>query len=167
MYDISQFAIVFDRVDDSFLLKPQRWNAKDMLPFAFVNGPISSIFDLTTFAILGIAFGVFANPSEANINMFNSGWFIEGLLTQTLVVQMFRTEKIPFIQSRATWPVNVMAMTICIIGLVLPYTYIGNQINMVGPPPIYIPIALGIVASYCLLSQIVKMGYIKIFKKWL
>ncbi len=167
LYDISQFAIAFDRVDDAFLLKPQRWNAKDMLPFAFINGPISSIFDLTTFAILGIGFGVFPNPTEHNVNMFNSGWFIGGLLTQTLVVQMFRTEKIPFIQSRATWPVNVMAIFICMTGLVLPYTYLGNQMNMVGPPPIYIPIVLGIVASYCLLSQIIKMGYIKVFKKWL
>ncbi|WP_342260597.1 magnesium-translocating P-type ATPase [Spiroplasma endosymbiont of Notiophilus biguttatus] len=167
LYDISQFTIAFDRVDPSFLLKPQRWNPKGMLPFAFINGPISSIFDISTFAILGFGFGVFANPSAENINMFNSGWFIEGLLTQTLIVQMFRTEKIPFIQSRGTWPVNIMAIAICTIGLSLPYTYIGHQMNMVGPPPTYIPIVLGIIMTYCVLSQLIKMGYIKTFKKWL
>lgn len=167
LYDISQFTIAFDRVDKSFLLKPQRWDPKGMLPFAFINGPVSSIFDISTFAILGFGFGVFANPSVENINMFNSGWFIEGLLTQTVIVQMFRTEKIPFIQSRGTWPVNVMAIVICAIGLSLPYTYLGQQMNMVGPPPIYIPIVFAIIISYCILSQILKMGYIKIFKKWL
>ncbi len=80
---------------------------------------------------------------------------------------MFRTEKIPFIQSHSTWPVNVMVIAICAIGLSLPYTHLGQQMNMVGPPPIYIPIVFAIIISYCILSQILKMGYIKIFKKWL
>lgn len=138
-----------------------------MLPFAFINGPISSIFDISTFAILGFGFCVFANPSAENINMFNSGWFIEGLLTQTLIVQMFRTEKIPFIQSRDTWPVNIMAIVICTIGLSLPYTYVGHQTNMVGPTANLYSNCFRNNHDLLCAKSINKMGYIKVFKKWL
>ncbi|AGM25320.1 magnesium-translocating P-type ATPase [Spiroplasma chrysopicola] len=168
LYDISQFAIAFDRVDSSFLAKPQRWTTKDFLPFALINGPVSSIFDIVTFAVLYIGYDVKNHVDDPSaIAMFNAGWFIEGLLTQILVVQMFRTEKIPFIQSRSPWPVNVMTGLLCAIGFTIPFTVLGANMSMVSPPYSFIGIVIAIIISYCLLSQLVKMGYIKIFKKWL
>lgn len=149
IYDFSQFAIVFDRVDEDFLLQPQRWRTKGMLSFTFVNGPISSVFDIITFVILGYGFGVFnayaADPNSANaayhIAIFQSGWFIEGLITQSVVMLMFRTKQIPFIQSRPTWPVNVSTTLVVVLGFLIPYVF-NNVFPMTAPPLIYIPIVL-------------------------
>nr|WP_257787444.1 HAD-IC family P-type ATPase [Spiroplasma eriocheiris] len=174
IYDFSQFAIAFDRVDPDFLLTPQRWKTKGFLPFALVNGPISSVFDVITFAIFGYGFGVLAayhaDPTSANaahhVAMFQSGWFIEGLITQTVVMQMFRTKKIPFFQSYATWPVNMTTTIVICLGFLIPYAF-NNVFSMTPPPVIYIPIALAVIAGYCLVAQFSKVAYIRVAKNWL
>ncbi|AOX44267.1 Mg(2+) transport ATPase, P-type [Spiroplasma sp. NBRC 100390] len=174
IYDFSQFAIVFDRVDKDFLLQPQRWRTKGMLSFTFVNGPISSVFDIITFVILGYGFGVFnayaADPNSANaayhVAIFQSGWFIEGLITQSVVMLMFRTKQIPFIQSRPTWPVNVSTALVMVLGFLIPYVF-NNVFPMTAPPLVYIPIVLGVIAAYCITAQLSKVGYIKVVKNWL
>ncbi|SUG45053.1 Magnesium transporting ATPase, P-type 1 [Salmonella enterica subsp. arizonae] len=102
MYDISQLSLPWDKMDKEFLRKPRKWDAKNIGRFMLWIGPTSSIFDITTFALMWYVFA--ANNVEAQA-LFQSGWFIEGLLSQTLVVHMLRTQKIPFIQSRATLPV--------------------------------------------------------------
>ena len=98
LYDLSQTAIPFDRVDDEDIAKPRRWDIGDIGRFMVFIGPISSIFDYATFALLWYGFG--AN-TIAKQSLFQSGWFVEGLLSQTLIVHMIRTRKIPFLQSRA------------------------------------------------------------------
>jgi len=117
LYDISQIAIPFDHVDDELLRQPQRWQPGDIGSFMVFFGPISSVFDITTFAMMWYVFGV-QTPEQQTL--FQSGWFIVGLLTQTLIVHMIRTARVPFIQSRAAMPLMVMTGIIMAIGIFLP-----------------------------------------------
>ena len=102
LYDFSQTTIPFDNLDPDYLDVPRKWNADDIGRFMLFIGPISSVFDILTFLVMWHIFGA---DSTEHASLFQAGWFIEGLLSQTLIVHMIRTEKIPFIQSRASWPV--------------------------------------------------------------
>lgn len=164
LYDVSQITIPFDRMDPEYLRKPRKWDASDLRRFMLYIGPISSIFDIVTFAVLWY---VFAYNSPDKQAFFQSAWFVEGLLSQTLIVHMIRTRKIPFIQSNATWPVTLLTGGIMIIGLILPFTGIGSSIGLVPLPWSYFPWLIGILVAYCLLTQVVKKWYIKKFNSWL
>ncbi len=170
LYDISQLAVAFDKVDVDFLSKPQTWTTKDILPFVFVNGPVSSIFDILTFVVMGYYFGVLANPQHITaeqITLFQTGWFVEGLVTQTLIVQMYRTRKIPFFQSMPLWQLLVSSIAVILIGMTLPFTSLGPKLSLVPLPAMYFAFFAALVIGYCLMSQGVKDLYIKIFKRWL
>ena len=164
LYDISQTTIPFDRMDPEFLRKPRRWDASDLKRFMIYIGPISSIFDIVTYLVMWHVFG--CNNTEHQ-SLFQSGWFIEGLLSQTLIVHMIRTRKIPFIQSRATWPVIGMTTLVMVIGIVIPFTSFGASIGLQALPLSYFPWLVGILLSYCVLTQLVKNWYIKRFSSWL
>ncbi|WP_038927578.1 magnesium-translocating P-type ATPase, partial [Yersinia pestis] len=114
MYDISQLSLPWDKMDKEFLRKPRKWDAKNIGRFMLWVGPTSSIFDITTYALMWF---VFAANSVEHQALFQSGWFIEGLLSQTLVVHMLRTQKIPFIQSTAALPVLLTTGLIMAIGI--------------------------------------------------
>ena len=118
LYDISQIAIPFDNVDEELLKKPQRWQPGEIGRFMVYFGPISSVFDLITYAMMWF---VFSANTIAEQTLFQSGWFVEGLLTQTLIVHMIRTSKLPFIQSRAATPLMVMTVIIMAIGICLQF----------------------------------------------
>ena len=164
LYDISQTTIPFDRMDPEFLRKPRRWDASDLKRFMIYIGPISSIFDIVTYLVMWHVFG--CNNTEHQ-SLFQSGWFIEGLLSQTLIVHMIRTRKIPFIQSRATWPVIGMTSLVMIIGIAIPFTSFGASIGLQALPLSYFPWLVGILLSYCVLTQLVKNWYIRKFSGWL
>ena len=164
LYDISQTTIPFDRMDPEFLRKPRRWDASDLKRFMIYIGPISSIFDIVTYLVMWHVFG--CNNTEHQ-SLFQSGWFIEGLLSQTLIVHMIRTRKIPFIQSRATWPVIGMTSLVMIIGIAIPFTSFGASIGLQALPLSYFPWLVGILLSYCVLTQLVKNWYIMRFSSWL
>ena len=164
LYDISQTTIPFDRMDPEFLRKPRRWDASDLKRFMIYIGPISSIFDIVTYLVMWHVFG--CNNTEHQ-SLFQSGWFIEGLLSQTLIVHMIRTRKIPFIQSRATWPVIGMTTLVMVIGIAIPFTSFGASIGLQALPLSYFPWLVGILLSYCVLTQLVKNWYIKRFSSWL
>jgi P-type Mg2+ transporter len=164
LYDISQLSIPFDRMDEEYLRKPRKWDASDIGRFMFWIGPTSSIFDMTTFALLWYVFG--AN-SSAHQSLFQSGWFIESLLTQTLVVHMIRTRKIPFLQSVAAAPVLALTTAIIIIGMIIPYTGIGAKLGMVQVPDIYYAWLAATVLAYCAVTQVAKLIYIKRYGRWL
>lgn len=117
MYDISQLSLPWDKMDKEFLRKPRKWDAKNIGRFMLWVGPTSSIFDITTYALMWF---VFAANSVEHQALFQSGWFIEGLLSQTLVVHMLRTQKIPFIQSTAALPVLLTTGLIMAIGIYIP-----------------------------------------------
>lgn len=164
LYDISQTTIPFDRMDPEFLRRPRRWDASDLKRFMIYIGPISSIFDIVTYLVMWHVFGC---NSPEHQSLFQSGWFIEGLLSQTLIVHMIRTRKIPFIQSRATWPVIGMTTLVMVIGIVIPFTSFGASIGLQALPLSYFPWLVGILLSYCVLTQLVKNWYIRKFSGWL
>lgn len=163
-YDISQLALPWDKMDRDFLKKPRKWEPEGIRRFMIFIGPISSIFDVTTFLILWYIYG--ANSVDHQ-SFFQSGWFVEGLLSQTLVVHMIRTQKIPFIQSVAATPLIVMTLVVMAFGIYLPYSSIGSIIGLVQLPESYFVWLFFTLLSYCILIQFVKVKYIHKFKSWL
>jgi magnesium-importing ATPase len=164
LYDISQTTIPFDRMDADYLRKPRKWDASDISRFMIFIGPISSIFDIVTYLVMWY---VFSCNSVEHQTLFQSGWFIEGLLSQTLIVHMIRTQKIPFIQSCASWQVTGLTVLIMVIGIIIPFSPFGTSIGLEPLPLSYFPWLVGILLSYCVLTQMIKNWYIKRFVKWL
>lgn len=164
LYDFSQIAIPWDRMDEDFLRRPRQWNAGTIATFMLCIGPISSIFDITTFWVMWHVFG--AN-TLAEQSLFQSGWFVVGLLTQTLIVHMIRTEKIPFVQSTAAPVVLATTAAVMAIGVALPFSPLASAVKLQPLPAayfLYLPLVL---LAYCLLTQAVKVAYIRRFKSWL
>lgn len=164
LYDISQLSIPFDRMDEEYLRKPRKWDAGDIGRFMVWIGPVSSIFDITTFWLMWHVFG--AN-SPAHQSMFQSGWFIEGLLSQTLIVHMIRTRRIPFLQSVAAAPVLGLTTAIIVAGMLIPYSALGAKIGMQPLPPMYFAWLALTLVSYCVLTQLMKLIYIRRYGRWL
>lgn len=164
LYDISQIAIPWDYMDEEFIRVPRQWAANTIATFMLCIGPISSIFDLLTFWVMWHVFG--AN-SIAHQSLFQSGWFVIGLLTQTLIVHMIRTEKIPFIQSTAAPVVLATTATVMALGIWLPFSPIAAALKLQPLPAgffLYLPAVL---LAYCLLTQVAKTLYRRRFKSWL
>ncbi|MGO2286654.1 magnesium-translocating P-type ATPase [Pseudomonas lundensis] len=160
LYDVSQIAIPFDNVDDEMLKKPQRWQPADVGRFMLFFGPISSIFDILTFCLMWYVFQ--ANTPEHQ-TLFQSGWFVVGLLTQTLIVHMIRTPKIPFLQSRAAMPLLVMTGVIMAVGIFLPMGPLAGYFKLEALPPLYFVFLPMILLAYMGLTQAVKGFYIRKF----
>lgn len=164
LYDVSQISIPWDTMDDEFIEKPQRWDARGTSRFMIFIGPISSIFDYAIFALM---FFFFKANSPEHQSLFQSGWFIEGLLSQTLIVHMIRTRKVPFIQSWATAPVVALTSLVMAIGIFIPFSPFAAALKLVPLPLSYFPFLLLFLFSYCVLTQFVKNWYIKKFNQWL
>jgi Mg2+-importing ATPase len=156
LYDISQIAIPFDNVDEDLLKQPQRWNPGDIGRFMVFFGPISSIFDIATYCVMWF---VFKADAVAGQTLFQSGWFIEGLLSQTLIVHMIRTRKIPFIQSRPAWPLIFMTATIMAVGIYLPMGALADYFKLQALPLSYFPWLIVILFGYMTLTQAMKGFY--------
>ncbi|WP_430536183.1 magnesium-translocating P-type ATPase [Listeria rocourtiae] len=164
MYDVSQMTLPWDKMDESFLKKPRKWDRKNMLRFILLIGPVSSIFDILTFALMWFVFSANTIAEQA---LFQSGWFVVGLLTQTLVVHMIRTEKIPFIQSLAAAPVMISTLIVMGLGIIIPFTSFGHNIGLVSLPLSYFPWLIAILVGYMITVQIAKNLYIKKFNDWI
>ena len=164
IYSISQIAIPWDTMDEEYLAEPQQWNANDIGKFMIYIGPISSIFDILTFWIMWYVFE--ANTVEM-APLFQSGWFTVGIVSQTLIVHMIRTRKIPFIESRASTPLIIMTFVIIAIGMIIPFTGFGAYIGLVPLPANYFIWFIGIILAYSVLTQVVKNIYIKKFDSWI
>lgn len=164
LYDISQTTIPFDRMDSEYLRRPRIWDSGDLSRFMIWIGPISSIFDIVTYIVMWWVFKCQGPETEA---LFQSGWFVEGLLSQTLIVHMIRTRKVPFVQSCASWPVMLMTFSIMAIGICVPFTSFGSSIGLVPLPWSYFPWLVCILLSYCILTQWLKTEYIRVFNRWL
>ena len=160
LYDVSQIAIPFDNVDEEMLKKPQRWQPAEVGRFMLFFGPISSIFDILTF---GLMWYVFKANSPEHQTLFQSGWFVVGLLTQTLIVHMIRTPKIPFLQSRAAMPLMVMTGVIMLVGIFLPMGPLAGYFKLQALPPLYFVFLPMILLAYMALIQAVKGFYIRKF----
>lgn len=164
LYDISQISIPWDKMDEDFIEKPRKWDAGSVSKFMLYIGPISSIFDFATFAVMWFVFK--ANAPEHQ-TLFQTGWFVEGLLSQTLIIHMIRTKKIPFIQSWASAPVVALTSLIMAIGILIPFSPFAAALKMQPLPLAYFPWLIGILTGYCLLTQMVKNWFIRRFNTWL
>jgi P-type Mg2+ transporter len=158
LYDFSQTGIPFDNVDKEDLVKPPKWKIENIQRFMIFIGPISSIFDYATYALMWFVFGAATVEHQA---LFQTGWFVESLMTQTLIVHVIRTAKVPFFQSRASLPMLLITSTVMCIGMYLPFSPIGSSLGFVPLPAVYFLWLAAILTCYCVLTQFVKTWFIK------
>lgn len=160
LYDFSQVPIPTDGVDPELIAKPKPWSIGAISKFILFIGPISSIFDYATFFIMLYVFGCW---DLGKSSLFQTGWFVESLLTQTLIIHVIRTNKIPFIQSRASIQLIATTFLIMIIGIWLPFSPFAKGLSLVALPALYWPLLAMILISYLMLTQFVKVSLIKRF----
>jgi len=158
LYDFSQTSIPTDEVDAEWLEKPRKWAIGELRRFILFIGPISSIFDYLTFFIMLWIFKTWANP-----DLFHTGWFVESLFTQTLIIHVIRTNKIPFIQSHASMALIFTSLAIVAVGAWLPYSPLAGALGFVPLPPLYWLLLLGMLLCYVLLTQVVKTWFLRRF----
>jgi Mg2+-importing ATPase len=158
LYDLSQTTVATDDVDAEYLAHPRRWDIGDIGRFMLCMGPVSSIFDYATFAVLLAGFAAWDAPA-----LFHSGWFVESLLTQTLVVHVIRTGGTPFVHSRASLPLVVSTVAVCCAGVLLPASPLGPALGLVPLPAAYWGALAAIVAGYLCAAQLVKGWLIRRF----
>jgi Mg2+-importing ATPase len=162
LYDFSQVPIPTDTVDDEQVAGPRPWNIDEIRRFILFIGPISSIFDYTTFFVMLWVFNC-RDPSRASL--FQTGWFVESLMTQTLIIHVIRTNKIPFIQSRASWPLTATTLSIMAFGMWLPYSPLASALGLTHLPGSYWPILILTLLAYMSLTQAIKVWLLR--KKWI
>jgi Mg2+-importing ATPase len=162
LYDFSQVPIPTDTVGPEQTAQPRPWHIGDIKKFVLCIGPISSIFDYTTFLVMLYIFGCW-DPARASL--FQTGWFVESLITQTLIVHVIRTNKIPFVQGRASWQLTLTTVAIMAVATWLPYSPLAPALGFTALPPLYWPILLATLLCYVVLTQAVKMWLIR--KAWL
>ncbi len=154
LYDLSQAAIPTDAVDREYLDTPKPWNIGAIRRFMLIFGPLSSIFDFATFGLLWFVF-------HASPTLFHTGWFLESLGTQTMVIHVIRTAKIPVLESRPSRFLVFTSLLILAIGFALPFSPLGKPLGFVPPPPGLLAAILGILAGYLGLAQLVKQWYVR------
>lgn len=164
IYDIAQLTTPWDNVDEEDIIKPVSWETTGLLKFTLCIGPVSSIFDIMTFVVMWTIFG--AN-TVAEQGLFQAGWFLVGLISQTLVVHIVRTEKLPFIQSRASWPLIISSLAAIVVGLVIATTSLRGAFDFTALPVSYWPWLIGILIAYMITTEVAKRIYIKFNKEWL
>jgi Mg2+-importing ATPase len=183
LYDFSQAPIPTDNVGANFIQKPRPWSMREIAKFIVFVGPISSIFDYTTYALLWFYFKCnqvvvtpelaarFANDADAAVNhtyaaaLFNAGWFVESLMTQTLIVHVIRTNQIPFIQSRASWQLTMTTFAIMGIGAWLPFSPLAKFLGFVPLPWQFWPFMAVTLVCYVGLTQVIKAWMVR--KSWI
>ena len=162
LYDFSQVPIPSDAVDDEQQTKPRPWNIGEIKRFILFIGPISSIFDYSTFFVMLWVFNCW-NPSRASL--FQTGWFVESLMTQTLIIHVIRTNKTPFLQSRASWALTATTLSIMAVGVWLPYSPLASALGFTHLPRLYWPILMLTLLGYVCLTQTIKVWLLR--KQWI
>lgn len=173
IYDIACIAIPWDNVDEEYLKIPRKWDATSIASFMLWMGPTSSIFDITTFALMyyiiapamtgGQFYGQITDPAmqASFIAVFQAGWFVESMWSQTLVIHMIRTPKIPFLQSRASTPVTLLTFAGIIVLTLIPFVPFGAAIGLAPLPPVYFAWLGLTVVLYMIVAQWFKNLYVK------
>ena len=160
LYDISQTGIPFDNVDEESLCTPQHWNVEGLGRFMLCFGPISSIFDLLTF---GLMWFVFHATTPAAQTLFQSGWFVEGLLSQTLAVHMIRTRRLPIVESRPALPLAAMTAATVLTGIAIAMGPLAAYFKLQALPAGYFGWLAAILLGYAVLIQAMKHWYSRRF----
>lgn len=174
IYDLSCTAIPWDNVDKEFLAKPHDWDAKSVARFMIFIGPTSSVFDWTTYLFMyfvfcpifvsgGLLYGQITDPAiqTAYMMMFNAGWFVESMWSQTLVIHMIRTPKIPFIQSRASVPLTLITCTGIAVLTIIPFTPLGAAVGLSALPWQYFLYLIPCIFLYMCLATCIKKAFVK------
>ncbi|MCL2833358.1 MAG: magnesium-translocating P-type ATPase [Treponema sp.] len=171
IYDICCIAVPWDNVDLDYLRKPRKWDASSISRFMLFIGPVSSVFDIITYGLLFFIIcpralgGSYASlgPAEQLVfaMLFHTGWFIESMWSQTLVIHMIRTPKVPFIHSRASSKVTMATILGIIAAAVIPYTLFGETVEMVRPPLSIFPYLGAVILAYMFLVTIVKKIFVR------
>ena len=181
IYDLSCTAIPWDNVDEEFIAKPRKWDASSVGNFMLWIGPTSSIFDFTTYLFMYFVFcplfisgGVLFNDLPAHfsgmelammqakyIGMFQAGWFVESMWSQTLVIHMIRTPKLPFIQSRASAPLTLLTLTGITVLTIIPFTPFGAALGFVALPAAYFAYLIPCILLYMVLATSLKKAYVR------
>ncbi|GBC42858.2 magnesium-translocating P-type ATPase [Rhizophagus irregularis DAOM 181602=DAOM 197198] len=156
LYDLSQIAIPWDRMDPEFLTHPKRWSARSIVKFMIFTGPWNSIFDMTTFAFMFYYYKCQDPHDVYKVRLFQTGWFVEGLITQTLIVHMIRTPKFPFLQSTASLPVCLSTLAVMSAAIIIPFTPLNKYLGMVPLPGLYYSYLLGVLVTYWFLTSFIK-----------
>jgi Mg2+-importing ATPase len=182
LYDFSQVPIPTDNVGLQQITKPRPWNMGEIAKFIVFIGPISSIFDYTTYFMMWFVFkcnnlGLVPPPEWAALYggvtdpektyaaaLFHTGWFVESLMTQTLIIHVIRTNLLPFVQSRASWQLTMTTLLIMAIGCYLPYSPLNTTLGFVPLPPLYWALLLVTLLCYVGLTQVIKTWLIR--KSW-
>lgn len=156
MYDLSQVGIPTDTVDKEYLMKPRQWKIDRIRQFIFWIGPVSSLYDYATFFLMLYAFNSWSDPA-----LFHTGWFVESIFTQTLIIHIIRTKKIPFLQSRASIPLTIGTLAVCSVAAWLPYSPLASMLGF-KPLPLLYWAYLGIfIITYFILTQAIKTIFIR------
>ncbi|MGL5721868.1 MAG: magnesium-translocating P-type ATPase [Brevinema sp.] len=171
IYDISCSTIPWDNIDADYLKVPRRWDARSITQFMVWIGPVSSIFDIITYCVMYFAIGPYvfggmynALPLVAQGHfeaLFHSGWFVQSLWSQTLIIHMIRTPYLPFIQSRASWQLTAMTTLGILVGTLLPYSWAGQALKMYPMPLVYFPFLIATVVVYMLATTVAKKAFIR------
>lgn len=179
IYDVCCTALSWDNVDPAYLKVPRRWEAKGIGRFMLWIGPISSLFDIATYLLLyfvlcplatgGQLYTQLADPASQAlyVALFQTGWFVESMWTQTLVIHMLRTEKLPFAQSRASVPVALLSLAGIALVTAIPFTPLAAPLEMAALPPVYFLLLGMVVLGYMALVTVVKKRYIRRYGQWL
>ena len=153
LYDLSQVAIPTDAVDAEQVARPRPWAIGQIARYILFIGPCSSVSDYATFFVMLYVFGYW---DPANASLFQTGWFVESLLTQTLIIHVIRTHRVPFVQSRASRPLILTTVAVMVVGASLPFSPLGPVLGIVPLPALYWPLLAAILLGYVVLTQAVK-----------
>jgi Mg2+-importing ATPase len=156
LYDFSQTAIPTDAVDEEYLARPRRWEIGNIGRFMVAIGPISSLFDYATYGTMYFLFGA-RTPAQAAL--FQTGWFVESIISQTLIIHVIRTSRLAFIESRASTPLMLTSLGVCAVGAMLPYSPFAGALGFVPLPPLYWPLLAAMVVAYLALTHIMKVWF--------
>ena len=179
IYDVCCTAMSWDNVDPEYLKAPRKWEAKGIGRFMLWMGPTSSVFDIATYLLLyfvvcplatgGQLYPQLTEPAAQAlyVALFQTGWFVESMWTQTLVIHMLRTEKLPFVQSRASAPVALLSLAGIALVTAIPFTPLAAPLEMAALPPVYFLLLGILVAGYMLLVTAVKNLYVRRYGQWL
>ncbi|KAH8508608.1 hypothetical protein H0E87_010645 [Populus deltoides] len=164
LYSVGQIAIPWDKMEEDYVKTPQKWSEKSLPIFILWNGPVCTLCDLANLIFLWF---YYRDYNIFDVKFFHSAWFIEGLLMQTLIFHLIRTEKIPFIQEISSWPVICSTVVISAIGIAIPFTQVGEVMGFTNLPFSYFGFLVVLFLGYFTVGQVVKRMYILIYRKWL
>jgi P-type Mg2+ transporter len=169
LYDIGQTAVPTDAVDPDRVQRPRSWDLKELTRFIVFIGPCSSLFDYSTYFLMLYVFNCWdlSTPEAAahSQRLFQTGWFVESLLTQTLIIHIIRTDKIPFLQSRPSTTMLLTSLFIMVIGVAIPMSPLGRYLGFTTLPPLYWPLLALTLVGYAMLTQGVKMWLLR--RRWI